>query len=113
MKVTGNTLIAFKKWYEKRAGGTIYSPSTTVFFQLPEDMKIGVFISFFDSVGLKIKFRISSNGDLFTGEIVNTKTLLRIQTDTVISRPEANTAAVEKADQLFNARSEAIDTNNI
>lgn len=63
MKVTGNTLIAFNKWYSESSspcgwfydkdGEIVLCPSISMFYQSPDSHKYGVFVDFFDQTNLK------------------------------------------------------------
>lgn len=93
MKLTGNCKDEFEKWYRKNN-----THSRWVQFEIAgNSMKFGVYVDFFDSVGILINisplnFPLDNNfWSSVNGKVKYHKT-----------RPEARTAAIEKANEIHN-----------
>jgi hypothetical protein len=109
MKLTGKCREDFEKYfilnlYQDRIQHTAFSHRYDIleaFYTQPQSMQYGVYVDFFDSVGINIEIT-NDNKDIKTFWVdINAK-----ETDDVElnSRPEARTAAVEKANELRNAQ---------
>ena len=105
MKLNGQAKIDFEKWYGVNVefvGEVLYLEE---FYILPGSMKYGVLVNWFDSVGIEIIMKeIRSSAP-------NTNTIYRAVINDSIntgswknSRPEARTAAITKATELYNNR---------
>jgi len=103
----GECKIEFEKWYDEHEKEYEVGVSGGHTGKLHPSREWGVIEDFFDSVGLKIKFLISSNGDFLTGEIVKIDEFIRFNTKVCDTRPEARSAAKAKANELFNLRRES------
>ena len=83
MELTGKCKEDFEKWWvndweiHNKSVGEL---TLTAWYKLPDSMKYGVFIDYFDSVGLSIT--IDPLGET--------------------TRPEARTSAIEKANEIYN-----------
>tara|TARA_R110002096_G_scaffold306233_2_gene500965 strand:- start:415 stop:714 length:300 start_codon:yes stop_codon:yes gene_type:complete len=97
MKLTGKCKEEFREFYNNRPIGEIYHTSYSVFMAKTISEQIGVLIDYFDTVGVDIEickyqivqeyFYIINDGD---------------EENSFESRPEARTAAIEKANELRN-----------
>ena len=104
MKLTDKTLEAFEKWLIHDFYGYISLESINAykdlelerFNTLPDSMKIGVYVDFFDSVGIVVDVMYSIHDDQYSAYINDD------DSDDFKTRPEARTAAITKADQLYN-----------
>tara|TARA_R110000803_G_scaffold76454_2_gene141093 strand:+ start:1136 stop:1474 length:339 start_codon:yes stop_codon:yes gene_type:complete len=106
MKLTGKCKEEFEKWY-KNTNIWVNHLDTQEFLSLPQSLQYGVYVDFFDSVGIYISmmashshavdsrfhgFDICVEGDGFCYDIdMGYKT-----------RPEARTKAIEKANEIYN-----------
>lgn len=107
MKLTGNALIAFEKWYRNPHGadenrwtnwhqyGGLDIYNIDFFNLLPPEMQYGVYVDFFDENDIQITdgkfgFRIVTSD-----ETINKGFMVR-------SRQESRTKALQKANELFN-----------
>jgi hypothetical protein len=104
MELTGKCKEDFEKWYELNYETIgLRSFYLAGFYEQPETMQYGVYVDFFDSVKMNIIIeRRTQNLYLFviyfsnyygSGDIPNKQT-----------RPEARTAAIEKANELYNLK---------
>ncbi len=115
MKLTYKTLESFENWYiDLYWGGTwafsdaerleLYKSS--IFNTLPESMKFGVYVDFFDSVGIYIEEKIDTDWDYeritYYHEIDCNEQLYGTMAHEYKTRSEARTAAVTKANELYN-----------
>jgi hypothetical protein len=101
MELTGKCKEDFEKWYElnyeaiglRSIDDEFYLAG---FYELPETMQYGVYVDFFDSV--EIYMEIIKDGVYFES-FVNDEWL-----NTPKTRSEARTAAIEKANELYNLK---------
>ena len=115
MKLTGQCRKDFDKWistdfeldenpitintpYE----GDIEVHVSDNFDILPNSMQYGVYVDFFDSVGIKISIRNISDAYWFVINNVNTEGKKDRYEGRYMSRPEARTKAIEKANEIYN-----------
>ena len=70
------------------------------FYRLPESMKYGVLVDFFDSVGIRIDIGSGIVSDEFHFDIKTHR--IEYVSDRLKTRPEARTKAIEKANEIFN-----------
>ena len=113
MQITGKAKEAFEKWYSENFkkplewtydedGKVIQPPSIMRFEILPDPMQYGVYVDFFDSVGIQVNV---TGWLMFTYSIsYGTSNVKRLKGDTYKTRPEARTAAIEKANEIYNER---------
>ena len=109
MKLTGKCKEEFKKWYFKdiksNSEKLISNTDVNYFYLLTESMQYGVLEDYFDSLGVEIGIYklISINKLSFT---INGGVFFGIKND-FNTRPEARTAATEKADEIHNSNLES------
>ena len=96
MNLTGKCKEDFEKWYEKHNLKVSWVSLDLIFKHLPDSMQYGVYIDFFDSVGiiievtydnLPMEFDCYVNNEKWTG---------------FFTRQEARTKAIEKASEIYN-----------
>jgi hypothetical protein len=93
---TGKNKIQFKEFYETITGGNYKVPYQN-FMAYPPEMQIGVFIAYYDSVGMEIFISTNSKGKF--GFHVDGTPYGSYKENT---RPEAQTEALKKANELMN-----------
>ena len=102
MKITDKTLEAFREWLPKyvfqSAKDLMGMFDLDDFNEFIPSLKYGVYVDFFDSVEIDID-------DIFKGELFE---LYTINQDDRNYRREAQIAAIEKADSLFNNKKEQL-----
>jgi len=112
MKLTGKAKQDFEKWFEENlyclrlgSAGVHTIILKDVFEKLPDALMYGAYVDFFDSVGVDVdimKYMNDVNGNKCDWQIaVNNSDEFHIQ----ITRHEARTKAIEKANELYNAKS--------
>ena len=94
MKLTGKCEIDYLKWYKDvySKENDIYEDGMSVNY-MPFSMAYGVYVDFFDSVGIYIKdsrrsYRVTNGENVFT--------------NLHLTRQEARTKAIEKANEIYN-----------
>lgn len=109
MILKGKCEISFKEWYKSLKLKIPYVINEDgekdywdleynhVFKNLPDNMKYGVYEDFFDSVGIEID-------DIFAYEMYLENHYNEGHPGPTYLRPLARTAAIEKANQIFNER---------
>ena len=110
MKLTGKCKEDFYKWYHSTyytdiTKKTILNLQRLVFKSLHTSKKYGVYVDFFDSVGIHIHIEIESYG--FDVDKTIHTCLLIINSDEIdddLTRQEARTEAIEKANELYNLK---------
>ena len=121
MKLTEKCKEDFEKWLERplkedehegqctwigEEEATLYNIWTTeYFYQLPFSMKYGVYVDFFDSVGIYIKDRKISNIKRFMCIIEDEKGRHLnnyIEQGFLKTRKEVRTEAIENANEIYN-----------
>ena len=110
MKLTGKCKEDFEKWFEPPLkenekdpwGIALYGSMVAEFYSLTESMQYGVYVDFFDSVGIKISIRNISDAYWFVINNVNTEGKKDRYEGRYMSRPEARTKAIEKANEIYN-----------
>ena len=98
MKLTGKCKEDFEKWYWENVYDTMIKWDALTF-----SMQYGVYVDFFDSVGIDVYVASSPNhksyyfsvGKLFKWETV---------TKQMETRHEARTKAIEKANEIYNEK---------
>ena len=109
MKLTGKCQEDFKKWisneFEPNEHGIIVNASyegdievyaSDNFDILPKSMQYGVYVDFFDSVGIRISMNQFNNEYWFDIDPQG------IDSECLKTRPEARAAAIEKANEIKN-----------
>ena len=75
------------------------------FVKLPDPMKWGVYVDFFDSVGVDVdvmSYTSTKNGNIYDWQVsIDNVFDIRLEQ---ITRQEARTAAIEKANKIVNNR---------
>lgn len=107
MELTDKTKEQFEAWYDKtyknRSG--LYSITiVSVFNNLPDSMKFGVYVDYFDSVGIEIHIRAGyedGNSDIVSEWLYGMEGVIFGYSKT---RPEARIAAIEKANEIQNEK---------
>lgn len=100
MELSGKAEKEFKEWYEnpKREAWAILR-SYKYFLTLPESMQWGVYVDFFDWVGVYISLESESPSrfkiDVWSSEIIE-------EFDDLESREEARIKAIELANEIYN-----------
>ena len=94
MKLTGKCKEDFEKWRKLQP----YNADAPYFYELNYSMQYGVCVDWFDSVGIIVH----SGKSLERFNWYATTTLKHYQSKLKDSRPEARTAAIEKANEIYN-----------
>jgi hypothetical protein len=105
MKLTGKCKEDFERWYSNQkynlsaTHNAGYHPNNYIdwFYTLPKSMQYGVYVDFFDSVGIDIEIYNTIHGFDF---MIKTN-IFRGYFET---RPEARTAAIKKANEIHNGK---------
>ena len=114
MKLTGNSLEQFEKWYGELIHSKEYDNNW--YFDIDyfsDSMKYGVLVDFFDSVGIIIHI------DSFIDPVIKLERWMFILSDKkrvhlinhvkentpfIPTRPQARAKAIEKANEIYNKR---------
>ena len=98
MILNGKTLSAFKEWLK------INYPDKTYgwFTGLPDSAKYGVYVDFFDSVGIYVMDLHNEISRTFYYDISTKPMSDDITSDHIFTRHEARTKAIEKAVEIYN-----------
>jgi hypothetical protein len=112
MKLTGKCKEDFEKWYLKdididECDMFDNDMMLLIFYTEIESMQYGVLVDFFDSVGIDVNIiRTSKSKKIrYTYEIYKQEKILhpKFSVYNVLNyKPEARTAAIEKANELYN-----------
>ena len=123
MELTGKAKIEFEYWMvtdgiktnEELSCLNHYHTPLSTFYNSPESMRYGVYVDFFDSVGIHIKIEpyLGGGPDLYYIELCWRRRSDHIDeywqpkqdNDELYvfnTRPEARTAAIDKAKEIFN-----------
>ncbi len=108
MKLEGKAKSEFEKWFKDNYEHTMLLwgeyVENTGFYELTESMRYSVYVDWFDSVDIDITVR-KRNGE-FDYDIKDhlNSGLLFTDYDWRATRPEARTAAIEKANEIHNNR---------
>lgn len=103
MKLTGKAKEDFEKWLKDKRHFVISVEEDfqAIWFNCSDSMKYGVYVDWFDSVAIEIYIRFYREND-FKFEIY--KRFVRMSDKSPYNtRPEARTAAIEKANKIYNA----------
>lgn len=114
--LTGRCQEEFEKWLKFEIGedkGYIYVGSDEIFYpyllsdfkELPFSMQYGVYVDFFDSVGIDISIKLCGYMKYdYSIKDKESQSLLFTEYDWSKTRTEARTKAIEKANELFNTK---------
>jgi len=97
MELTGKCKEDFEKWRKKQN----YNVDAPYFYELKYSMQYGVYVDFFDSVGIEIEIT-KWDEDTWQCLVSNKKTLIADELYDMYSRLEARTAAITKANEIYN-----------
>lgn len=109
MELTGKCKEDFEKWYEQSEYRKYFqltgvmSDTPFVFYKVPTSMQFGVYVDFFDSVGIWCDIQPAYNEigvESFIFNIVNGGEIYN--DDENYQRHEAQTKAIEKANEIYN-----------
>ena len=104
MTVNGKAKVDFEKWYGVNVefvGEVLYLEE---FYILPGSMKYGVYVDWFDSVGIHIEINFRSWENSWQFELGTNDNNPNYRHFSINTRPEARTAAITKATELYNNR---------
>jgi hypothetical protein len=99
MKLTGKCKEDFEKWYFDNDKNVYIDLKS--FYSLDESMQYGVYVDFFDSVGVHVEVKVKSSFQKFNYGI-HDKNEWIVSSAFIKTRQEARTAAIEKANELYN-----------
>ena len=107
MELTGKTEVAFNKfWYKFRSQSkqkNVYQLTLKQFNNLPESMRWGVYVDFFDLTGISIEICREKGYQVDIEVYDDQGTEFFVPSiRKIASRPLARTAAITKANELFN-----------
>lgn len=119
MELTGKCKEEFEMWFmsSKMWGLVVFTVSSyyhsedeidfdDVFNKLPDSAKYGVYIDYFDSVGIVYDSAVVRDSlntvNTYEYTLKTSKDLLILSQDCFDTRHEARTAAIEKANEIFN-----------
>ena len=105
MKLTGKCKEEFEKWYLKMFGIKKDKLVISIFYDLIPSMQYGVYVDYFDSVGVIIEINELNKLWLFFINDDSFEFLWEIKT-----RPQARTQAILKANEI---RNEQLDINTL
>lgn len=109
MKLTGKCKEDFEKWLLRgdyhdliidALNLTVANSITKSFHELPDSMKYGVYVDWFDSVGINVLMFTQDSENFYTNLLKKGRYLIRV--GGFKTRPEARTAAINKANSLYN-----------
>lgn len=104
MELTGKCATEFMYWYVKSMN--IHKLTLVQFRNMPDNVQWGVYVDFFDSVGLHIiieRMEVASDYKAFASVVINEET----KTDSEfvsLSRQEVRKEAIIKACELYNEK---------
>jgi len=98
MKLTGKCREAFEKWFLDNYGFDKWEDVKPDFHNIDTSMQYGVYVDFFDSVGIRIMIQ-GGEGGLF---YIKINYNCEISRD--IPRHEARTKAISKANEIYNEK---------
>lgn len=103
MELTGKCKEDFEKWLNPKYLEDVETGSgINVFEHVGNEMKYGVFVDFFDSVGIRVSIRNIGSSYWYVINYPNTLGLKDRYESKYTERPEARTAAIEKANEIYN-----------
>ena len=103
MKLTGKCKADFEKWLCKEHNYTDDEgiPYANDFYELPNSMQYGVYVDYFDSVGIIIEITTDHKKIPTFWVDINNKQVDDIELNT---RQESRTKAIEKANEIYNEK---------
>lgn len=114
MKLTGKAKEDFQLWFLKSVIGFVkptvkpeYYDELDSFYRSPEPMQWGVYVDFFDSVGIYLEDAV--NNDTIAEKVVYDFYIslknehLEFRNDFFKTRAEARIAAITKANEIYNS----------
>ena len=111
MKLTGKSLEQFEKWYCEnvyKKECELYHYALVVYDQFyihSESMQYGVLVDFFDSVGIYIHIVMEEYGFDMDKTIHKCSITINFEHfEGELTRPQARTKAIEKANEIYNNR---------
>ena len=122
MRLTGKCKEAFEKWYMNsssiyfsagyhevlsRLYGVSHEGELSVFYHSPESMQYGVYVDWFDSVGINVigdRSRSILNNTNYFSNVWDVHDGESSPLDFHNTLAEARTAAIEKANEIYNKR---------
>ena len=107
MELTGKAKIKFEKWKQKHRYFiiSIEDDFDAIWFNCSNSMKYGVYVDFFDSVGIKLfELPVFSNGKLekVVIEIYPNRNISTDVTDYFKTRQQAREKAIENVNEILN-----------
>jgi hypothetical protein len=98
MELTGKCREDFEKWcYTENGNESLELIRLMDFYYLTDSMQYGVYVDFFDGVGVNLMIATFEGGFGYYIETLNMECELLTKT-----RIEARTAAIKKANQIYN-----------
>jgi len=116
MELTGKAKKDFEKWYRNYIGNhkgrnlLIDGTYNSFFKKLPQSMQYGIFVDFFDSVGMMIELQVHVDPTMQGGCFKKFKAVILFKGRFVNvpngygKRYNARTEAIKKANELYNER---------
>lgn len=112
MKLTGKCKEAFEKWYLKTQNKPKYLDTSQIrysilawFYAQPFNMQYGVYVDFFDSVGIRVFVeQLRDNTFSVQYSYCSEVRFLRGIPNKFLDRSEARQKAIEKANELYNEK---------
>ena len=107
MELTGKALEQFEKWYSKVNNRISYKTEDFSgyglgFTDLPDSMKFGVLVDFFDSVGIRINIHFATCSAIGTSTGYWSEINDKQFHSSVKTRQEARTEAIKKVNEILN-----------
>ena len=101
---TGKNKDNFEKWYDKIYSIPLYTDPNGEkdFYCLPFEMQLGVYLAYYDSIGIKCFCYWSLANNKFSSELWKQNSLLELSFFDL--RSEAYKEAFKKADELINQK---------
>lgn len=101
MELTGKCKEDFEKWLQTRIVFCTVKNLTHWFYEQPSMMRYGVYVDFFDSVGIYITSEyVYGIDNRFLWDVSDSEKIIKNGSNEV--RQEARTKAIEKAVELYN-----------
>lgn len=109
MELTGKAKEKFEEWlrnlkYENEIYDNLDANSNIKWNDFPKSMRYGVYVDFFDSVGIRLYVRNIGHNYWYGINYPNKENKPDRYEGRYIKRPEARTKAIEKANELLNER---------
>ena len=113
MKLTGKCREDFEKWF---MSSDVFNLNflhlqniqvfdrTKHFYKYPDSMQYGVYVDFFDSVGIYVMDKHNEVARRFYYDISTKPMSNDITSECNLTRPQARAAAIEKANEIYNSK---------